>query len=166
MAGGGILGRRIAAALVDAAVILVLLILIATLFGNDEVSNWSLWAETQGRPRVVFLLLTFAYFAGTELASGQTLGKRLLGVRVVRADGSKADAGPIVIRNLVRLVDWLPGLYIVGAVTVLATGARRQRLGDLAAGTRVVAVGDTERPRDRPPPPPPTDDDVLASVLR
>ena len=165
MGGGDILRKRVAAALVDTGLILVLLILIAVLFGNDEASNWSLWAETQGRPRVAFLLLTFAYFVATELVWGQTLGKRLLGLRVVRADGSRADAGPIVIRNLVRLVDWLPFLYIVGGVTVFATGERRQRLGDLAAGTRVVAVGDRTEPRDQPPPPA-SDDDVLASVLR
>jgi uncharacterized RDD family membrane protein YckC len=166
MGSGDILGRRVAAALVDAVVILVLLILIATLFGDDKVSNWSLWAETQGRPRVAFFLLTFAYFAGTELVWAQTLGKRLLGLRVVRADGSKADAGAVVIRNLVRLVDWLPFLYVVGAIAVFATGERRQRLGDLAAGTRVVvAAAAPHEPPDRPPPPP-TDDDVLASVLR
>ena len=165
MGGGDILRKRVAAALVDTGLILVLLILIAVLFGNDEASNWSLWAETQGRPRVAFLLLTFAYFVATELVWGQTLGKRLLGLRVVRADGSRADAGPIVIRNLVRLVDWLPFLYVVGGVTVLATGERRLRLGDLAAGTRVVAVGDRTEPPDRPPPPA-SDDDVLASVLR
>ena len=164
MDGGEIPGRRVAAALVDAGVILVLLIVIASLFGNDEASNWSLWAETRGRPRVAFFLLTFAYFFGTELVWAQTLGKRLLGLRVVRADGSHAGAGMIFIRNLVRLVDWLPAFYVVGAVAVFATGERRQRLGDLAAGTRVVS-GSPPGPPD-PIPPPPSDDDVLASVLR
>ena len=164
MGGDDILRKRVGAALADSALILVLLILIAVLFGNDEASNWSLWAETQGRPRVAFFLLAFAYFVATELVWGQTLGKRLLGLRVVRADGSRADAGPIVIRNLVRLVDWLPFLYVVGGITVLATGERRLRLGDLAAGTRVVAVGDRAEPPE--PPPPASDDDVLASVLR
>jgi uncharacterized RDD family membrane protein YckC len=166
MGGEDILGKRIGAALVDAVVIFVLLVLIAVLFGNDATSKWSLWAETQGRPRMVFFLLTFAYFVATELVWGQTVGKRLLGLRVVRADGSKADAGPVVIRNLVRLVDWLPALYVVGGITVFATGERRQRLGDMAAGTRVVAAGAPSEPPDRPPPPPPSDDDVIASVLR
>lgn len=163
MEEGQILGRRVAAALVDAGVILVLLVLIASLFGNDELSNRSLWAETQGGPRVVFFLLTFAYFFGSELVWAQTVGKRLLGLRVVRADGSKAGGGPVFIRNLVRLVDWLPALYIVGAVAVFATGERRQRLGDLAAGTRVVSATAPEPPEQ---PPPPTAEDVLASVLR
>ena len=64
-----------------------------------------------------------------------------------------------------RFVDWLPGLYIVGAITVYATGPRRQRLGDIAAKTNVVA-------EDTPPPTPPEprerpdDDDVLAQILR
>jgi uncharacterized RDD family membrane protein YckC len=165
MGGEDILGKRVRAALVDFLVILVLLVVIATLFGNDKARNWSLWAETQGGPRVAFLLLTFAYFVVTEMVWGQTLGKRLLGLRVVRDDGAKADTGPVLVRNLVRLIDWLPLLYVVGAITVFATGERRQRLGDLAAGTRVVPVDAPSEPPDRPPPPP-SDDDVIASVLR
>ncbi len=139
MGDGDILGRRVAAALVDAAAILVLLILIAVLFGNEAVSNWSLWAETQGRPRVAFFLLTFAYFVGSELVWGQTLGKRLLGIRVVSDDGARATWGQIATRTLLRLIDVLPAFYIVGLIAVIATGPeRRKRLGDLAAGTRVV----------------------------
>jgi hypothetical protein len=44
----------------------------------------------------------------------------------------------VAIRTVVRVVDWLPLLYLVGFLTMLATGARRQRLGDLAAGTGIA----------------------------
>ncbi|MEA2221818.1 MAG: hypothetical protein QOH83_194 [Solirubrobacteraceae bacterium] len=162
---GDVLGRRIAAAVIDVAIIGILLVVIAKGFGDDQARQYSLWAETAGAPRTVFFLLTFAYFFTTELLWAQTLGKRVMKLRVVRLDGSKAAAGPVFLRNLVRLVDWLPSLYIIGAITVFATGERRQRLGDMAAKTKVVAD-------DGAPPEPPqqpdqqNDDDVLAQILR
>ncbi|MDQ3723043.1 MAG: RDD family protein [Actinomycetota bacterium] len=162
---GDVLGRRIAAALIDAAIIAILLVLIAKGLGDEGTTKRSLWAETEGGPRTLFLLLTFAYFFGTEIMSGQTLGKRVMKIRVVGEDGAKLGAGAAAIRNLVRFIDALPVLYIVGAISVFATGQRRARLGDLAAKTKVVAD-------DAPPPPPserrdrPEDDDILAQVLR
>src|SRR4029434_649943 len=69
---------------------------------------------------------------------GQTVGKLLTGVRVVRADGDRPPVGAVAIRTVVRLVDWLPLLYLVGFLTMLATGARRQRLGNLAARTGIA----------------------------
>ena len=162
---GDVLGRRIVAAIVDVAIIGVLLVVIAKTLGNEEAREYSLWAETQGGPRALFFLLTFAYFFGTELVWAQTLGKRVMKLRVVGEDGAKLSAGAAAIRNVVRFVDALPVLYIIGAITFFATGERRARLGDLAANTKVVAD-------DTPPPPPPAsrdrpeDDDILAQVLR
>ena len=162
---GDVLGRRIVAAVIDVAIIGILLIVIAKVLGNEDAREYSLWAETQGGPRALFFLLTFAYFFGTELAWAQTLGKRVMKLRVVREDGTKAPAGPIFIRNLVRGIDWLPSLYIIGAITVFATGQRRARLGDMAAKTKVVA--DDGAPREPPSPPErPGDEDVLAQIMR
>jgi uncharacterized RDD family membrane protein YckC len=161
---GDVLGRRIVAAVIDVALVGILLIVIAKVLGNDENREYSLWAETQGGPRALFFLLTFLYFFATEFLSGQTLGKRVMKLRVVLEDGSKAGAGPVAIRNLLRAVDWLPSLYIVGIITIFATGERRIRLGDLAAKTRVVA--DAGPPAPPPPPERPGDDDVLAQIMR
>jgi hypothetical protein len=66
------------------------------------------------------------------------VGKLLLGLRVVRTDGSWPSVVVIAARTLLRVVDWLPFLYLVGFIAMLATGARRQRLGDLAARTGVA----------------------------
>jgi uncharacterized RDD family membrane protein YckC len=160
-----VLGRRVIAAVIDAVLILVLLVVVAKTLGNEGATSRSIWAETQGSPRTVFFLLTFAYFVVTELVWAQTLGKRVMNLRVVTIDGGRPGAGPMLLRNVIRVVDWLPGLYIVGAIAVFMTGERRQRLGDLAAGTHVVAVTDgPPPPPDRPPPP--SDDDVFASILR
>src|SRR6266496_3333003 len=68
---------------------------------------------------------------------GQTMGKRLLRLRVMDAQGLRLQFSQIVIRNLLRFVDALPALYLVGGIVCLAS-RRAQRLGDLAANTIVV----------------------------
>ena len=70
---------------------------------------------------------------------GQTLGKRVLSLRVIDADGLHLQPHQIVIRNLVRCIDALPFLYLVGGISS-AISAKSQRLGDLAAHTVVVRV--------------------------
>ena len=68
---------------------------------------------------------------------GQTMGKRLLRLRVMDAQGLQLQFSQIAIRNLLRFVDALPALYLVGGIVCLAS-RRAQRLGDLAANTIVV----------------------------
>src|SRR5262249_57943690 len=68
---------------------------------------------------------------------GRTPGKRINGLRVVRSGGQPVDLVTSVIRNLLRIVDFLPVSYLVGIVSIVVT-ARNQRLGDIAAGTLVV----------------------------
>jgi uncharacterized RDD family membrane protein YckC len=164
MEGSQILGRRVAAAVIDALIVLVLLVIVAKTLGDEGATKRSIWAETEGSPRAVFLLLTFAYFFGTELVWGQTIGKRVMKLRVVGLDGGKLTAGAAAIRNVVRFIDAFPVLYIVGAIALFTIGNKQARLGDLAAKTKLVAD-------DAPPPPPPEqrerpgDDDVIAQVL-
>jgi uncharacterized RDD family membrane protein YckC len=87
---------------------------------------------------VVFFLTAYGYFlVGEVLGHGQTWGKRWMGLRVVRDDGSRVRFGDSVIRNLLRLADILPGNYVVGMVSILVT-RQHKRLGDMAAGTVVV----------------------------
>lgn len=70
---------------------------------------------------------------------GQTLGKRLLRLRVVDAEGLNLSFGQVAIRNLLRAVDMLPAFYLVGWISCLA-GRRAQRLGDIAGNTMVVRI--------------------------
>ncbi|MGH9185989.1 MAG: RDD family protein [Acidimicrobiales bacterium] len=80
----------------------------------------------------------FAYDIAFEaLASGRTPGKRWSKLRVVAADGGPVGVGASAVRNLLRLVDFLPAVYAVGAIAIVVT-SRNQRIGDLAAGTLVV----------------------------
>jgi uncharacterized RDD family membrane protein YckC len=87
---------------------------------------------------IAAFLLFYGYFAGFEAFwHGQTPGKRLIGLRVLSVSGRPARIDEAILRNLVRVVDQLPGVYAIGILTMLIS-ARNQRLGDLAAGTVVV----------------------------
>ncbi len=86
---------------------------------------------------VNFLLLWGYYVAFELLWDGQTPGKRAIGLRVLRDSGHPLGFLDSLIRNLLRLVDFLPLYYGIGVLTMLID-ARWRRLGDLAAGTIVV----------------------------
>lgn len=76
---------------------------------------------------------------------GATPGKRALGIRVLRDDGSPLTFGPAFIRNILRTADFLPGFYAGGLLCTLVH-PHFKRLGDLAAGTIVVYVEPAEKP--------------------
>jgi uncharacterized RDD family membrane protein YckC len=87
---------------------------------------------------IAAFLLFYGYFAGFEAFwHGQTPGKRMIGLRVLSVTGRPARIDEAILRNLLRVIDQLPGVYAIGIVTMLVS-ARNQRLGDLAAGTVVV----------------------------
>lgn len=88
---------------------------------------------------LLFLALQFAYFFGCEVRGGQTIGKRMFHVRVVTLDGASPSPRQVAWRTVLRLVDSLPLLYASGLISLMRTGPkRRQRLGDVVAGTTVV----------------------------
>lgn len=76
---------------------------------------------------------------------GQTPGKKLLKISVIKDDLSPVTLGASMVRNLLRTVDFLPLFYLVGLVTMLSN-QRFQRLGDLAAGTLVISVPESAKP--------------------
>lgn len=90
-------------------------------------------------PLAAFLYFAFhwVYFFPLEWAWGQTLGKRLVGIRVVGPDGRPPGAWRAFVRTAARLVDSILCMGIFGLLSILAT-PRRQRVGDLLAGTTVV----------------------------
>jgi uncharacterized RDD family membrane protein YckC len=86
----------------------------------------------------IFILMVglsnFFYYGLSEyLMRGQTIGKRLASIRVVKVDGFSLDAGSVLIRNLFRVVDHIPVVWIVPFLS-----EKTQRLGDMVAGTVVV----------------------------
>lgn len=87
---------------------------------------------------VLLFVLEWGYPVGFELLNkGQTPGKRALGLKVVMEDGTPVTASASMVRSLIMTVDFLPFFYGTGLVA-MAVGREFRRLGDLAAGTRVV----------------------------
>ena len=91
------------------------------------------------RPSILLgFLLYYGYFAAFEaLWGGQTPGKRAVGLRVISVTGQPITTFDALLRNLLRIVDQMPGIYAVGVLSIFFT-SRNQRLGDLVAGTVVV----------------------------
>ncbi|MFW5921762.1 MAG: RDD family protein [Halodesulfurarchaeum sp.] len=81
-----------------------------------------------------------AYFIVLEGTGGQTIGKRIVGITVVKSDGGTVDMKAAAVRNLLRVIDSVPAFYAVGIVVMLLTGDK-QRVGDLLGNTIVVTTG-------------------------
>ena len=95
--------------------------------------DWALAASS-----LLGFVLSWGYGIGLEwLWRGQTLGKRVMKLRVVDATGLKLTLGQVVVRNFLRLVDRLPFFYFVGGAAMFFS-SRAQRLGDIAANTVVI----------------------------
>jgi uncharacterized RDD family membrane protein YckC len=122
--------RRVLAGIVD--LLIVAAGALVVLYAGDSLSG-----DRQGALGAVILGWALYYYFALESGSGQTVGKKLMNLRVVRADGRPAGMREIAVRTVLRVIDGI-GLYIVGLVVMLMTGQRRQRVGDLAAGTIVV----------------------------
>ncbi len=88
---------------------------------------------------VGFLIVMFGYFVFLEGLAGATFGKYVLGLRVETSAGEKPGIRGGFIRNILRIIDGLPALNILGVILIVMT-KENTRFGDLAAGTRVVCV--------------------------
>jgi uncharacterized RDD family membrane protein YckC len=129
--------RRVLAGLIDLVVVAAGAALI--LFAADALPSGSGSARDEVGSGLYLLATAWGlyYYFACESGGGQTLGKRLMRLRVVRADGSDAGMREVAVRTVLRVVDGI-GLYLVGLVVMLVSGKRRQRLGDMAGGTIVV----------------------------
>jgi uncharacterized RDD family membrane protein YckC len=128
-------GNRGFAAIVD---FLIALLMTSAIFGLWMAQGQQLAPQYQGLVVMLMGIVGWGYFILLEwLWNGQTIGKRLLGLRVIGTDGAPASFAAILVRNFVRIVDFLPAFYGVG-LAAIALSPRSQRLGDLAAGTFVV----------------------------
>ncbi|WP_347901683.1 RDD family protein [Pseudomonas purpurea] len=100
-----------------------------------------------GLGSILLLVVSWLYMVLFEvLNQGRSPGKQIMGLRVVRDDGTPIDWGPSLTRNLLRFVDMLPFGYFFGALSCLQHPTFK-RLGDLAAGTLVIY---REQPLTRP----------------
>lgn len=125
------IGSRSAALALDLLIQVLLVLLltsIASTFGAIGAAGLAIAS---------FLVLIGYPVIAESAFDGRTVGKQALGLRTIMDDGSPLTFVAAAIRGLVRVVDLLPGVGLVGMVSILAT-ERSQRLGDLVAGTLVV----------------------------
>jgi uncharacterized RDD family membrane protein YckC len=152
------IGNRFLACMVDHLIQIIAVLLFLVIIGNilnfgetnsdfvkEEASNLPKWVMAIAIV-VVFLLFT-SYFAIFEwLWNGQTPGKKLLRLRVIREDGRPITLWETVARNLLRIFDMMPAVfYSIGFIAVFLS-SRDQRIGDLFAGTVVVRERIDEAP--------------------
>jgi uncharacterized RDD family membrane protein YckC len=147
------IGNRFIACAIDHTIQIVTLIVVGIFFAIISDAS-SLGSRLMNAPKWVIALLIViqfvifdGYFAVFEwIWRGQTPGKRWLKLRVIREDGRPISFFEAVVRNLLRVVDFLvPPFYSIGLISVFAT-ERDQRVGDLVAGTVVVREREAEAP--------------------
>jgi uncharacterized RDD family membrane protein YckC len=146
------IGSRFCAMVIDGLLMALMLLLVGllALFTNlgvfrlfrglsveqSPTGNWLNWIN--GLLILLLFAVLFGYYTFFELLMrGQTPGKRAMKIRVIRDDGTPAAAMDIIVRNLVRVVDALPGAYAIGGA-IMFFHLMHKRLGDIAAGTIVV----------------------------
>jgi uncharacterized RDD family membrane protein YckC len=129
-------GSRAVAQLIDMLVLMVVggvVFVGAAALSTAGVPSWLLVTLLF----VLFGGLPLAYFTLFEWRRGATPGKRSMRIRVVTEQGTPIGARESLVRNLLRLIDFLPAFYVLGGIVATAS-SRSQRLGDMAAGTIAI----------------------------
>lgn len=136
-------GERIGAYMLDLLVkiayIVVLVVLFTYVLNIEKVfagmDNWTIFAIIT----VVTIPITFYSLFFEIWLEGQTLGKRIVKIKVVKIDGYQASFGDYIIRWIFRLVDISIGMGIIGLIAMVVN-KKTQRLGDISAGTAVITL--------------------------
>lgn len=130
------IGERILAFLIDGVIQIAYAIAAIYLFNRldmlEDDDQMYLIMMTVGIPIFIYHLLFESFW------NGQSIGKKILKIRVVKMDGSNPEFSNYLLRWLLRIVDISLIFGVVGTVTILLNG-KGQRLGDLAAGTTVIS---------------------------
>jgi uncharacterized RDD family membrane protein YckC len=129
------IGDRILAYLLDGIIVFTYAIGIVALFAELDVERWYVWLIFIGFPWL-FYSLAFEIFM-----DGQTPGKQVLKIKVVRLDGTPPTIGDYLMRWICGFVDFYMFSGLI-AVLIITLGGKGQRLGDVAAGTSVVKLVD------------------------
>ena len=143
--------QRIIAGLIDGILLFVLFTVMAlALSGTESSENGQVVRVTlRNEELLLYVGIALSYYVAFEVLLGATLGKLLLGLRVIKVNGQPHDVLAALLRNVLRIIDSIPlGLYIVGLIFIACT-EKKQRLGDIVAGTAVVKAS-TARARPNP----------------
>jgi uncharacterized RDD family membrane protein YckC len=125
-------GRRAVAIIIDMILLSIVGYVIALATGSTTAAGFNL----EGGPAFLWLIIALTYYILMEATAGATLGKKAMGLKVVKEGGEPIDWKASIVRNIMRIVDGL-FFYLVGAIVVWVS-RKKQRLGDMAANTLVV----------------------------
>jgi uncharacterized RDD family membrane protein YckC len=134
------IGSRFMAGAVDYTLQLLVIVAMALILRPDDGAAAAIFTSA------AFLLIFFYDVLFEVLGGGRTPGKRLNGLRVVRSGGRPITFSRSALRNILRLIDILPGVYAIG-MTAIFISPRNQRVGDLAAGSYVIRERHGDRAR-------------------
>jgi len=148
------IGSRFLAILIDSLIqgVLYILLTIAAAFTASRLTAVALPTVVNDILAILFVLtlflIQFGYFLFLEIVmAGQTPGKRLFNLRVVKDNGYPLSPLDSIVRNIVRIIDFFPFAYGIGLITMFLN-RRAKRLGDFAAGTIVVKMRNQVRLTD------------------
>jgi uncharacterized RDD family membrane protein YckC len=132
---------RFVAVLLDTVIVLFPLAILVGLmtggaYAESTPGSANAGVAVGGRAIWLLLVVAVAYYVLCEALTGKTLGKKMVGIRVVGDDGKHLSASAAVVRNLLRLIDAFV-FYLVGFLFAVQS-PHGQRLGDRVAGTVVV----------------------------
>ncbi|MDX6644821.1 MAG: hypothetical protein QOK40_548 [Miltoncostaeaceae bacterium] len=133
------LGRRVGGAVLDMILLGALLFPFAAVLGQASARSGQISVHLEGSGTAGYTGLCLLYFVLCELLAGASVGKMLVGVRVATEEGGRPAPWQVIVRNLLRPIDFLPVVYLIGYLVAMASGpSRRQRIGDRVARTLVV----------------------------
>lgn len=132
------IGTRFGAQLIDWIVLGIVYYVIGLALTGK--TSWEISGESAIQVMTLDFVIFLLYFTLLEGTTGATIGKMVLKIKVVNEDGSPCGLGAAFVRNILRIVDALPFLYIVG-MALISRSPRKQRLGDRVAHTAVVGTG-------------------------
>ena len=138
-------GSRVVAIIIDHIILFIIAVIIAiplglsagvfALLGGQAAFDAAGFAFF-GTFTVLSIILWLIYFSYFESKTGQTPGKSIMGIKVVRMNGKKLTLADAFVRTLLRIIDGI-GFYILGLI-VIAVSEKKQRIGDMAAQSIVV----------------------------
>lgn len=149
--------KRLLAYLIDFVLLIIYLSSMKYVLYNELLLNWS---ESAGMDILLISLPMLLYSLLTELwLNGQTVGKKLMNIRVISLEGGEPTFGQYLLRWITKFFEWpflfgyiafsganligytfITGLFGIAVVIIIAVSAKNQRLGDMIAGTVVVST--------------------------
>jgi uncharacterized RDD family membrane protein YckC len=147
-----LLRRRTWAGWIDVLVLFIVGAMVSVAAGQSHIGSWTTTdngfvtqhsgfsVALNGGPFFIWVGIALLYYFIAELATGQTIGKGIMGLKVIAITGGSLGPRHILLRTVGRIVDVLPAFYLVGWIAMRGPRKPPQRLGDRVAGTTVVPL--------------------------